>query len=372
MSGEYPFRHVEIPDLNRTESPEHVSTLLDYPEKKEDGTEYTVAWKKVSNEFGEVEVSEYQQDASTKAIYYVPGIGGSIDKFKDKYLPQLLKKGYTVLIVHRNGSVIGKDARTICSAERVNFGEQNGQDHIGSLPEYGYKEWTKELACALADTGTNFDDIRVIGESFGGLICIESMRALQQANHPVLQKVKNVVSATGKIGMPVEKDGIHWSDTRGKLAVFSSDGEQKQEKYSFEKIFSGYIQKNVLRIRDPKVIGQEHLDIMKQLYAPETKLPEVTYVHAMPFGEEFFSPMQGRELRKKIKTDGGKFVFINDFTQKGTPAERHGMPNLTADTLLTWLEYEPKSNIETKTQGEPGQPLEDASISNIIKHTSQQ
>lgn len=354
----------------KTEKQPKPFNFLQYEEnlKKTEGeVESETTWTKIENKFGEVEASVYKKKGtkSDKAIIYVPGIGGATNKFKARHIGGLIDSGYDVIVLHRNGAVLSNNPGAAESQERLNFATQNGEDHIGKKEEYGYDEWTKELAAAFENFNDDYDDIRIIGQSFGGLITLESLRALQEANHPGLNKIKSFVSLSGKIGLPFEdSDGTEWVDKNRGLSTRTSKSDQ--ETNSFEKVFNKNLKDGLFRTKKPEILLQEYKRIINSVY--DSKLPEITYVHAMPFDEHNFSPYQGRNLRKKIKDEGGKFVFINDFSQVEQRADRHGFPTLTPETLKYWLEYEPKRNEEIMAQSGPNAQLEPANIDTNIKY----
>lgn len=346
------------------------SYFLQYDEnlKKTEGeVESETTWIKVENKFGEVEASVYKKKGtkSDKAIIYIPGIGGATNKFKTRHIGGLIDSGYDVIVLHRNGAVLNNNPGAAESQERLNLATQNGEDHIGKKEEYGYDEWTKELAAAFENFNADYNNVRIVGQSFGGLITLESLRALQEANHPGLGKIKSFVSLSGKIGLPFEdSDDIEWVDKNRGLSTYTSNSAQEQN--SFEKVFDKNIKGGLFRTRKPEVLLPEYKRIINTVY--DSKLPEITYVHAMPFDEHNFSPYQGRNLRTKIKNEGGKFVFINDFSQVEQRTDRHGFPTLTPETLKYWLEYEPKRNDEIMAQSGPNAQLEPANLDTNIRY----
>lgn len=352
----------------RTPQPTHFLQYEENLKKTEGEVESETTWTKIDNAFGEVEASVYKKKGSKsdKAIIYIPGIGGATSKFKARHIGGLIDSGYDVIVLHRNGAVLSNNPSAAESQERLNFAKETGEDHIGKKEEYGYDEWTMELAAAFENFNSDYNDVRIVGQSFGGLITLESLRALQEAKHPGLDKIKSFVSLSGKIGLPFEDDaGIEWVDKNRGLTTYTSNSDQ--ETNSFEKVFNKNIKGGLFRTRKPEVLLPEYKRIINNIYSD--KLPEITYVHAMPFDEHNFSPYQGRNLRKKIKNEGGKFVFINDFSPVEQRTDRHGFPTLTPETLKYWLEYEPKKDEEIMTQSGPNAQLEPANLDTNIKYT---
>ena len=305
---------------------------------------FQVEWDRVDNEYGEVETSTYHgAERIDKAVFYACGLGGSVDKFKGKYLRELVDQGYEVVLLHRNGTTLTQPSSAIDSSQRLDFAAKNGQDHTGSLAEYGYKEWCKEFSTAAHGLGKKYEEIKFVGASFGSLIGLEGLKQLREKNDPVLPKITSFVSLAGHIGMPeTDEDGIVWIDKARKYSLKPAEGATSNfagilEYLRAKKVTGGGI---AAMEPTPKILD-EYMEIMNGIYDPNTKLPlNVNYVIAMSWKEQFFATQQARKLMERV---GEKSLFIADRTQQGLPGERHGMPQLTPQQLTKWLNIDPSA-----------------------------
>jgi len=326
---------------------ESVKPLVKYAEKIKtpEGVEFetNVEWEKVTNQYGDVEVSTLRGDKpAEKAVFYSCGLAGRVDIFKSKFAKNLIDEGYDVVLVHRNGTDLTQPSPAVDSPKRLELAKEQGEDHLGSLPEYGYKEWCAEFSTAAHGVGNRYKDIKFVGNSFGSLVGLEGMRQLRANNDPVAEKISSYVSLSGQIGLPEKDDqGRLWIDKSRKYAVSKVEGA----KTSFEGIL-GYLRSNVkagggiAKMKDTPSIVQEYLDITSKLYEPTAELPsKVDYVLVQSWKESYFATQQARKLMDRV---GDKAVFVADRTQKGTPGERHSMPELTAPNLVKWLNIEPQ------------------------------
>ncbi|MEK7158350.1 MAG: hypothetical protein AAB733_02155 [Patescibacteria group bacterium] len=326
-------------------SEETIEPIVAYKEiiKSPEGEEIEadVAWEKISNQYGDVEISTFRgSQPSEKAVFYSMGLGGSIDRFKRKFVIDLINEGYDIVFIHRNGTQLGENSKSVDSPQRIEIAQQNSQSHIGDKPEYGYKEWTQEFSTAVSSLGERYNEIKFVGSSFGALVGLEGLRQLQEKKDTVVSKIKTFISLSGQIGKPIaDTEGRVWVDKGRKYALTSGD----DAKTSFDGILD-YIRKSggggSAKMKATPEIIKEYLEIMDRLYDPATDLPKnVDVVHVMPWKEQFFATQQAKMLMERL---GDNALFIADRTQTGKPGERHSSPNLTPETLSKWLKLKPE------------------------------
>lgn len=318
-----------------------VETLLhDLPAETDvEGEEIkaNIEWDKADNEFGTVEYKLYRNPESTtdKVILYVPGLGGTLQNFEQRFVRTLIEQGYDVATICRNGTVINTENRgAINSAERISFGVEHQEDHIGDLPEYGYKEWTQEMACAMVALNDHYQEFQAIGSSYGGLGGLESIRLLQERHPEIIEKLSRFVSLSGQIGQPdTDEAGERWPDP-------SKDYGPETLPKLLDKV---RVRNGGCRMKDSQVINQEYLEIIDRIY--QTDLPlSVKYILVAAEGDKYFSQKHaGIDLWQKITKDGslnlssatrGKAVY---WYNKGEEKDPHGQKELTPKALIEML-----------------------------------
>ncbi len=358
----------------------YISDIVNYEEtvaSSDEGKEkldLQVEWKKITNEFGDVEVSIYRHkdNPSKNAIFYLPGLQGNTSKFKDKYLNELMQRENSdIILVHRNGVIFDKNPGAISSQQRSEKATQTGQDSLGDEDKsYGYKEWVAEFACATEGVGNNYNHIKVIGHSLGGLIGLESLRLLKEKNSPVLSKIDTLLSLSGQIGKPKkDEEGRVWIDPHRNYSTESLT-KRPTESIEWSTSFIGLLQKTQqaggIKMKNPDEIVQEYLQIMENIYSEDDNLPSsIRIVQVMPLLEQYFGPYQGRELRRRQREGKANFTFVNDTRAKGEPSERHSLTITPEEMgkLLHVADEKGRNNIKVlSTKG-----IEDASIDAVIR-----
>lgn len=304
-----------------------------------------IDWEKTENEFGSVEYKLYRNpNASERAILYIPGLGGTVQHFEQTFVNSLINQGYDVVIVCRNGTIVNPENKSaINSEERINLAKERHEDHLGTLPEYGYQEWTQEMACALTGLNDKYKEFQAIGLSFGGLVGLESIRALQEKRPDVLTKLSRFVSLSGQIGHPeTDELGLRWPDR-----ATGYGPETLPELLEAMKIYKGGV-----RMKDPSIVTQEFLTIIDRLYG-ETEFPEsVTYATVCAEGDKYFSLKQGIDLWEKVSKDSGT---VQVWHNRGEEKDPHGQKELTPKALIAILQN-PKEDKRLKVI-RPSSPL---------------
>lgn len=316
-----------------------------------------VRWDRAINQFGDVEISTYGgQKKADGAIFVCTGLGGSVDKNKKRLIKEAFDHNYDLVLVHRNGAVIKE--KSADSPQRIEKAKADNQEHFGPQPEYGYKDWVTELATAVHGVGDRYQNVKVVGESLGGLIAMEGLRLLNEAHDPNVKKIDTFVSLSGQIGkLETDAEGITWIDKSRKYSLNKSP----KSVTAFDKdVIDGTRAGGALRMRPGSEQAKEYADIVERLYAPGSALPtHVNVIQAMPWSELYFATQQGRTMMERF---GKHALFIADRTQTGTSpkpdkatlsevdykkqmkkimGERHGMPQLKGKTIMKWLETDP-------------------------------
>ncbi len=334
--------HVELPKKN-----ELTVLLHDLPKQLDaEGREInaTTEWDKAKNEFGSVEYKLFKSPhGSGKLIMFIPGIGGSFSSF-DRFVKPLVDQGYDVAMICRNGTVVNEANSEVFSCpSRIALGQELGEEYVGDLPDYGYNEWTQEMACAIAGLGEEYSDVIPVGHSTGGLIGLESIRLLQEKRPDLLRKISRFVSLNGMVG-PVETDevGERWLDKENGLDTASLSS-------FFDMIRNT---KGGFRMKDSTTLVQESYDILDRLHNNTNLPPSIIYSILFAEDDKSFSPRHAFDLAKKVGP--GAHVWYDRAEDK---EKAHSLKRLTPKALLEMIMTDDKRFKIIHTTGPLGPEL---------------
>jgi pimeloyl-ACP methyl ester carboxylesterase len=160
-----------------------------------------VTWQK----FDWVEVQVFEPEAaSKKAILFCPGLPGmGATVFEQRHAAALCSLGYYVLVIKHKGVRLDSPFAPLFvnNGARLMESRKKKETHLGGGPAK-IKEWLKEPAKVLSVIADKFDDIHVIGNSFGAL---SAMYALTKKDM-VLGNVKTLLFYAGAQGIWVDGD----------------------------------------------------------------------------------------------------------------------------------------------------------------------
>jgi pimeloyl-ACP methyl ester carboxylesterase len=135
---------------------------------------------------------------SRKLILFCPGFpGAGATVFEQRHAASLVDAGYTLVVLKHNGTRLqGPQApQMINNASRLMQARVNGETHLGGGPSTA-GDWLLEPLTALGILADKFDDIHIIGNSFGAL---SSMWSLTMPDAPV-EKVRTLLLMAGAQG----------------------------------------------------------------------------------------------------------------------------------------------------------------------------
>ncbi len=162
-----------------------------------------VTWQK----FGWVEVQVFEpQTPSNKAILFcsgLPGIGATV--FEQRHASALCDHGYCVLVIkHKGAKLAGAFAPSfINNASRLMEGRTKNETHLGGGAAK-MDDWLNEPIHVLNVIADKFDDIHLIGNSFGAISALYTL-----TRHDVnLSNVKSLLFMAGAQGVWVDGDEV--------------------------------------------------------------------------------------------------------------------------------------------------------------------
>jgi pimeloyl-ACP methyl ester carboxylesterase len=138
-------------------------------------------------------------DRATRLIIFEPGFpGGASTDFERLHIRGLLSAGYAVFVARHRGTIInGKYSEYyINCAKRQEKATLENQKVLGN-GHASFDDWLREPLIALNSLSTGFEEIFLVGHSFGGLAVLSSATTFFQQTSEHGAKVKKIVSLAG-------------------------------------------------------------------------------------------------------------------------------------------------------------------------------
>lgn len=133
-----------------------------------------IEWQK----FDWVEVQVFRPDTPAKsAILFCPGFpGAGASVFEQRHAGALTKKGFAVYVIHHKGTRLnnGFAPMMVNNSIRLQDAYAKGEIHLGGGPAE-ISDWMIEPKIVLSAIAKEFDDIRVIGNSYGAVSALWSL-----------------------------------------------------------------------------------------------------------------------------------------------------------------------------------------------------
>lgn len=271
-------------------------------------------WIKLHGEKGEAEGKLFTPVGKNlnSLVVFEPGMpGDAVGWMEKKHVPELLREGYTVLVLRHLGTRTDTEyASTYIRCLERQAKAQAEQTHaLGDKPEYDLETLSHEPTVALNTLGPQFRDIKMIGHSAGALF---NANALAEADPEVREKVSSYVSLSGFVG-GIDERAPAFSDIRGYFAYCAKHlnmGSPERNEVALRKIF-------------------ECVYASKDTISPHTM---VTQVHS-PLDE--YLTFRGAEKFHEFLNRG---LLISDETE--TTPEFHDLKALQPQTLIRLLALE--------------------------------
>lgn len=147
-----------------------------------------------------VEAQIFEPEHETrKVILFCPGYPGmGAVHFEQRHVATLAQEGYAVVVLRHCGTRLDSPsaAAMVNNGARLRHARQHSQTHLGGAPS-SVAYWLEEPLIALKTLTNVYEDIYVLGNSFGAL---SSLWSLTSADAP-LSKVRKLVLVAGAQGV---------------------------------------------------------------------------------------------------------------------------------------------------------------------------
>jgi len=167
-------------------------------------------WIEEGESFGKI--FKTNEGNSKKLVVYVGGFpgGSGTNDFEQRIVPNLLKKGQDVFVARHPGTVLKSDKSDVIvgSDQKIQQGLQNGEDHLGGKDKYSMEDISLEAYSALKNFGDRYEQVAIVGHSFGSLGMMYSALKIEKENKELSKKIKSLTSISGFIASLKGEKGI--------------------------------------------------------------------------------------------------------------------------------------------------------------------
>ena len=280
-----------------------------------------VSWTVYQSGSHSVEAQVFAPDTpdNAKAILFCPGFPGvGAGVFEQRHAAALAEAGYNLIVLRHNGTRLdGPHAPLmINNAARLMKGRRNGHTHIGGGPST-VQDWLLEPLTALKVISGIYQDIIVIGNSFGAL---SSLWSLTEKDAD-LDQVRHILLLAGA-------QGIAESDH-----AFNAMRIWKPEFLTVPRIT------DKVSLDAPDSIVSTLARVYRELPARVMTLPEsIALTSLVVARDELLHIEDSRRFQAAI---GGRGHIVIDNIDQAHPAYNlmaHDMPDFPAEDLLELLE----------------------------------
>jgi pimeloyl-ACP methyl ester carboxylesterase len=275
-------------------------------------------WQTYKYEGRTVEGQLWEADKpSGRAVLFCPGFpgrGGTV--FEQRHAHAIVDAGYSLIVLRHNGIIMnGPDAPfMINNSGRLQHGRRNGETHLGGGPST-MEAWLWEPFTALGALTLHYDDILVIGNSFGAASMLWSVT---RPNAP-LDRVRSLICLAGAQGIADDPmTGIMriWTPALLSTPLF------------WEKI----------ALDPPAAISATMAKAYAELPALVKKLPErIAMKYLVVMADEILRPSDAEAFKAAI---GGRGEIVTDSIDRAYPSAgllAHDMPDYPSDRILALL-----------------------------------
>ncbi|MBX9691448.1 MAG: hypothetical protein K2Z81_03625 [Cyanobacteria bacterium] len=282
-------------------------------------------WVKLTSKQGSVEGKLHLPVVKTgRLVIFEPGFpGGSSTDFETHRLKGFLAAGYAVLTIRHNGSFLNglhSDYYISCPPRQKRALEE-GQEFLGDRGSYTLGNWLMEPIIAVESLGPGFDEIILMGHSFGGMALCWSLRDLCVRRSVQLRKIKRVISLAGATGRLRSDDD----------PILSQWEDYLESEWAEERVAIGETSGNIVDLRNAYRAIHDWCNNV---------IPEgIQFIFVCPWGDttdstdEFITPQESLDIILTL----GRGTLIIDKTQRGdseTGALAHDLARLTTEMYL--------------------------------------
>jgi len=287
------------------------------------------SWIALRADFGSVEGKLHRpKTESRKLLIFEPGFPGDGSTRLEKiWLSKLLESGYTVFAARHCGTKVnGKHSAIYLNCPERQAVTTSDNDLLGLGTEFTIADWLKEPQVSLKILSPFFENIYLMGHSFGPLALFNSLIEFFIISPEEADKVQRIISLAGTLGrIKRENDPIleQWRK------YMSMPIQQ-------EKIAIGEVEKNI------EILKQVYSAIHTEFACVPTST-DLIFVNAWGRAndseDELVSPIGTLDFL--LTTRRGAWLI--DAKEQADPQQNrlaHDMENLTGEELLNLIEGE--------------------------------
>ncbi len=291
-------------------------------------------WLKFESQRQSVEGKLFGPSQGRQLVIYQPGFpGGAARDLEEWHMPGLLIEGRSVFTVRHNGTILdGKhSAYYINCPERLEQAKKTSEHVLGQTNKSPatLKTWLEEPLCVLESLGSKFDEVILVGHSFGCLSLAWSLLTGPKALFGNICKVVFLAGALGRIRSGTIDDPI-LVDWRHHLDC----------DWIRERVEVGDVEDNLKTLLEASNLIHRDID----------KFPDLEPILLHPWGDTPESLDVRIHIQESIDflLSLNKGCLIVDKTQKPVPNKGavHDLPNLKTEFLNKLLE--PSFKAESK------------------------
>lgn len=262
-----------------------------------------------------------------KFAIFEPGFpGGGSTQFEQLWLDKVLKNGFTVFLARHSGTIInGKFSNDYLNCpERQKLSLKSDQKILGIKKSPTIGDWLVEPKTSLEILGPYFNEIYLVGHSFGPLALISSLIDLSLENSPLIRRITRVVSLAGAIGRAREREDA-------KLTIWF---KHLDTDWARERVQIGPAKKNT------DIFASAHNKIHDLVH----KFPlHVEFIGVTPLGDKagtIDDLVQSIETVEFISSLERGYLILDKTQYSDTKSGRmaHDMENLKPEDLLRFLD----------------------------------
>lgn len=283
---------------------------------------------------------------SKRLVVYVGGFpgGSGTNDFEQRVVPLLLDNSHDVFVARHPGAVVESDKADVIigSEKKREQAIQNKQSHLGKKDVYSMEDISLEAFNALKNLGKDYEQIDIVGHSFGSLGMMYSTIKMEKEDKELAKKIKSLTSISGFI-----------SPLKGEKGVIDEHSVIEPEGVTigfFGEEIKGAVNNGRYRLGDPEEELQKVKDINKFIYEEDNRLPEnlrVMLVSGRYDGS--FTPLSTMEFAKAKARESS--YFVEDYMQ-GREAKKkdpsiHSFKDFNPKTLVKVIEGNIPEEIKT-------------------------
>ena len=265
-----------------------------------------------------------------RLIIFEPDMpGDSSEWMENKFIPDLLRDGYSIFCVRHRGTKLDSSnaSHYINCQERIERSKEGSSvlGQSGEKKEYSVEDIANEPKIATEALHSKFKQLYMIGHSNGAAGIAYSLPKLSKE---ITDKVRNFISLAGFIGA-YDKEKDHF-DAEGR---FDSQKMKGFYEYSNQYVSLGDLEKNV--------------ELQKNIFTSihNSSLPENINIVLVSSPKDEYIPLESAKQYQEKNARGLRIVDNTQYKEDESKPKPdiHDLPNLYPSTLLRLLKiYHPK------------------------------